>query len=133
MTVMSATLTIPADDILETALREQAEAQGKTVPEMAREILTQVLLERPLGKRTGHLRGKLELPTEPSDSWRGEIHFVAVSSEGPRNLAEFVTASDMEVHDFAQPDELGMEKYADSPMDNADATLITWPSTPGLV
>ncbi|MCP4662462.1 MAG: ribbon-helix-helix protein, CopG family, partial [bacterium] len=59
---MSATLTIPADESLERALRERAEAQGKTIPEIARQILSQVLLEPPLGRRTGHLKGKLELP-----------------------------------------------------------------------
>ncbi|MCP4661201.1 MAG: PIN domain-containing protein [bacterium] len=57
------------------------------------------------------------------------MHFVAASPEGPRVLVEFVTASDLEVHDFAQPDDLGravelMEKYPDTPMDYADATLV---------
>jgi plasmid stability protein len=73
MTPMNATLTIPADESLKTALRERAEAQGKTIAETAREILSQVLLEPPLGKRTGHLRGKLELPSERSDAWRNEL------------------------------------------------------------
>ncbi len=70
---MSAALTIPADESLERALRERAEAQGKTIPEIARQILSQVLLEPPLGKRTGHLKGRLELPPARQDAWRDEL------------------------------------------------------------
>ncbi|MCP4661200.1 MAG: hypothetical protein GY856_37835, partial [bacterium] len=57
----------------ERALRERAEAQGKTIPEIARQILSQVLLEPPLGRRTGHLKGKLELPPARHDAWRDEL------------------------------------------------------------
>lgn len=71
--VMSATLTIPADESLERALRERAEAQGKTIPEMAREILSQALLEPSVGRRTEHLKGRLELPSPRHDSWREEL------------------------------------------------------------
>lgn len=44
-------------------------------------------------------------------------------------LAELVAASRMEVYDFAQAAELHeaaalMERYADTPMDYADATLV---------
>jgi len=70
---MGATLTIPADETLEDALREQAEAQGKTIAEMALEILRQALLQPRLGKRTGHLRGSLELPPARDDAWRDEL------------------------------------------------------------
>lgn len=57
------------------------------------------------------------------------MHFVGASAGGPGLLAEFVTASRMEVYDFAQAAELReaaalMERYADTPMDYADATLL---------
>lgn len=57
------------------------------------------------------------------------MHFVSVSPKGPRVLAEFVEASGTEVYDLCRPPELLdsarlMEKYADTPMDFADATLL---------
>jgi predicted nucleic acid-binding protein len=57
------------------------------------------------------------------------MHLVAVSRDGPRTLAEFVAASGMAVYDLCRPPELHeavalMEKYADTPMDFADATLV---------
>ncbi len=57
------------------------------------------------------------------------MHFVATSQNGPRLLAEFVAASAMEVYDLSRPPELLeavslMEKFADAPMDFADATLV---------
>lgn len=57
------------------------------------------------------------------------MHFVSGSSGGPRLLAEFVTAGGVQIYDLAQPPELHraaalMERYADTPMDYADATLV---------
>lgn len=57
------------------------------------------------------------------------MHFVSGSADGPRVLAEFVTATRTEVYDLCRPPELQeavglMEKYADTPMDFADATLV---------
>ncbi len=57
------------------------------------------------------------------------MHFVAGSRSGPRLLSEFVTSARIRVYDFAQPSALRacatlMEKYADTPMDYADATLV---------
>lgn len=57
------------------------------------------------------------------------MHFVSDTKVGPRLLAEFVTGSGSQVYDFAQPAELReaaalMERYADTPMDYADATLV---------
>ena len=43
---MSRTLTIHTDDLLDDALKERARTQGKTVPEMACEILSRALLGR---------------------------------------------------------------------------------------
>lgn len=57
------------------------------------------------------------------------MHFVSGIRSGPRALAELVSASAMEVYDLSAPPELGeavalMERYADTPMDFADATLV---------
>jgi uncharacterized protein len=48
---------------------------------------------------------------------------------GPMLLADFVEASNTQVYDLAQPVELKaaaslMERYCDTPMDYADATLV---------
>ena len=57
------------------------------------------------------------------------MHFVAADFRGPALLAEFITATRALVHDLSQPAELRasaalMAKYADTPMDYADATLL---------
>lgn len=57
------------------------------------------------------------------------MQLLTVDRDGPRALAELVAASGMAVYDLGQPPELGvavrlMEKYADTPMDFADATLV---------
>jgi uncharacterized protein len=57
------------------------------------------------------------------------MHFASGARTGPRALAELVSASGLEVYDLSAPPELGeavalMERYADTPMDFADATLV---------
>jgi predicted nucleic acid-binding protein len=57
------------------------------------------------------------------------MHFVSAGQGGARLLAEFIAATRAEVYDFCRPPELLesallMEKYADTPMDFADATLV---------
>lgn len=57
------------------------------------------------------------------------MHFVSTGKEGPRLLAEFVVTSRTEVYELCRPPELLeaallMQKYADTPMDFADATLV---------
>lgn len=57
------------------------------------------------------------------------MHFVSVSKEGPGVLAELVATSRTDVYDLCHPPELLeaamlMRKYADTPMDFADATLV---------
>jgi uncharacterized protein len=57
------------------------------------------------------------------------MYFVSATALGPRRLAEFVLDSGMQVFDLAQPAELRaaadlMERYSDTPMDYADATLV---------
>ncbi len=70
---MRTTLTIRTPPNLRQALEERARAQGKTVSEVTREILEHALKERPLGQRTGHLRGRLHLPDEDAEPWRKAI------------------------------------------------------------
>jgi predicted nucleic acid-binding protein len=57
------------------------------------------------------------------------MHFVSQVFTGPRMLCEFVSAGGLEIFDLSRPPELNqavslMEKYADTPMDFADATLV---------
>ena len=57
------------------------------------------------------------------------MHFVAPDRSGPRRLAELVETTGLEVFDLSRPPELYeavglMERYADTPMDFADATLV---------
>jgi uncharacterized protein len=57
------------------------------------------------------------------------MHLVAADSRGPRLLAEWVSSSGVEVYDLSRPPELHqavdlMERYANLPMDFADATLL---------
>lgn len=56
------------------------------------------------------------------------MHLVGTAA-GPRRLAELADASSMEVFDLCRAAELReavtlMERYADTPMDFADATLV---------
>ena len=57
------------------------------------------------------------------------MHFVSASKEGARFLAELIATTGTGVYDLCRPPELLeaallMEKYADTPMDFADATLV---------
>lgn len=57
------------------------------------------------------------------------MYFVAGTGGGARALAELVDRSGMTVYDVCQPSDLReaarlMERYADTPMDFADATLL---------
>ena len=57
------------------------------------------------------------------------MHFVAQAPGGPRLLAELIAACDTQVHDFTDSGGLAaavslMERYANVPMDFADATLV---------
>lgn len=57
------------------------------------------------------------------------MYFVSATPSGPTLLAEFVAASGTRIYDLAQAAELRaaaklMERYADTPMDYADATLV---------
>lgn len=57
------------------------------------------------------------------------MHFLGAAADGPTRLAELVARSGMQVYDLCQPLELReaavlMRRYADTPMDFADATLV---------
>ncbi len=57
------------------------------------------------------------------------MHFIAVDARGPSLLVDFLESSRTKVIECFQPDDLKravrlMRKYADTPMDFADATLI---------
>lgn len=57
------------------------------------------------------------------------MHFVNAHTEGPAALAEFAAAAGLFVYECADPSQLRdatllMRKYADIPMDFADATLV---------
>lgn len=69
----SLTLSVPTDEKLLEALQERAAKQGKTVPELAREILSEAVAERSLAERVGHLRGQLQLQKDTSDPWRAHL------------------------------------------------------------
>jgi plasmid stability protein len=70
---MRTTLTIRTDENLLEALKARAAIQGKSVSEVAREILSEALAERPLSERIGHLRGQLDLKSGTSDPWRERL------------------------------------------------------------
>ncbi|HEU4618773.1 MAG TPA: PIN domain nuclease [Gammaproteobacteria bacterium] len=57
------------------------------------------------------------------------MHFVSSARRGPRLLADLIGHADVAVYDLAQEPELReaaalMERYSDTPMDYADATLV---------
>lgn len=70
---MSTTLTVRTDDELRGALARRAEAQGKTLSEVVREILEEALVERPREARIAHLRGSLRLPRPETEPWRSRL------------------------------------------------------------
>jgi hypothetical protein len=83
---------------------------------------THALVADRLGAFTGQLLTTSAVLTEA-------MHFVAPAPHGPLLLADLVESSGMQVFDFTQPPllreaALRMEKYADTPMDFADATLM---------
>lgn len=66
------TLTVRTDAELREALDRRAEAEGKTVSEVVREILERAVAERPLAQRIGHLRGRLRLDSTGA-AWRERL------------------------------------------------------------
>lgn len=70
---MSTTLTIRTDEALRDALEQRARVQGKTLSQLVREILTAALVERPVQARAGHLKGRLLLREQATESWRDTL------------------------------------------------------------
>jgi hypothetical protein len=70
---MSTTLTVRTDARLRRALEERARMQGKSISQVAREILAAALAQRPLELRTGHLRGTLRLSEGRPEPWRAAL------------------------------------------------------------
>ena len=69
---MGKTLTIRLRRTQDEALTARARALGKTRSELVRELIDQGLEERPLGRRIGHLKGRLEVPA-PKAGWQRRI------------------------------------------------------------
>ena len=69
---MDKTLTIRLSRAQDAALSARARAQGKTKSDVVRELIDSGLEERPLGRRIGHLKGRLELPP-PKTGWPRRI------------------------------------------------------------
>ena len=67
------TLTIRLDGRKDKALTRHAKELGKTKSEFVRELIDRALLEEPMGKRIGHLRGCVTDFPEPGDGWRKMI------------------------------------------------------------
>lgn len=71
---MSETLTRRTGKALRKALEARAHAQGQTLSETARDILQRSLDDaEPLGRRTGHLRGRLQLAPDAGEPWRAAL------------------------------------------------------------
>ena len=69
---MGKTLTIRLRRTQDEALTARARAVGKTRSELVRELIDQGLEERPLGRRIGHLKGRLDVPA-PKAGWQRRI------------------------------------------------------------
>lgn len=70
---MSKTITIRADESLRRALEQRAHEQGKPLSVLVREILARSLESTPMGARSSHLRGKLNLGAGVSEPWRRKL------------------------------------------------------------
>ena len=69
---MDKTLTIRLDTTQDRALTERAEATGKTRSQLVRELIARGLEDQPLGRKIGHLRGRLTVPP-PTGGWKRRI------------------------------------------------------------
>ena len=69
---MDKTLTIRLDRSQDERLTARAKVTGKTRSELVRELIDQGLEERPLGRRIGHLKGRLDVAA-PKAEWARRI------------------------------------------------------------
>lgn len=70
---MSTTITLRADEALREALARKAAVSGKTISGLVREILEDALIDRPIGVRAGHLKGRLKLSRTTPARWRKQL------------------------------------------------------------
>ena len=70
---MSTTITIRTDENLREALEQRARAQGKSISGLVREILMRSLEDAPMGSRSSHLRGALNLGGTTDEPWRRKL------------------------------------------------------------
>ena len=70
---MGTTLTVRTDEALRQALLKRAEEAGKSLSELVREILEEAVIDRPLGERTGQLKGRIRLTPAKSEAWRDRL------------------------------------------------------------
>jgi len=66
------TLTIRIDAAQDEALTARARALGKTRSELVRELIDRGLEARALGRRIGHVKGRLDLAA-PKTAWQRRI------------------------------------------------------------
>ena len=65
---MDTTITVRLDRSQDERLTARCKATGKTRSALVRELIDQGLDERPLGRRIGHLKGSLDVPS-PKTGW----------------------------------------------------------------
>lgn len=69
---MDKTLTIRLNHSQDEALTVRAKALGKTRSELVRDLIDSGLEERPMGRRIGHVKGRLDLAS-PKAGWQRRI------------------------------------------------------------
>jgi len=69
---MDTTVTVRLDRSQDERLTARCKATGKTRSALVRELIDQGLDERPLGRRIGHLTGRLDVPA-PKTGWPKRI------------------------------------------------------------
>ena len=69
---MDKTITLRLPRVQDQALTRRARAIGKTRSALVRDLIDQALADRPMERRAGHLKGRVELPRARS-GWRREL------------------------------------------------------------
>ena len=69
---MDKTLTLRLDKEQDEALTQRARATGKTRSALVLDLIDKALTDRPMERRVGHLKGRVELPRAKS-GWRREL------------------------------------------------------------
>lgn len=63
------TLSVRLDEERDEALTARARALGKTRSELVRELIDQAITEKPVGRRAGHVKGRVSL-SRTGMGWR---------------------------------------------------------------